>query len=198
MNRLNIRIWMTAAQRRTLALFCCMLLLTAGCAAGTICMEKNALEPLCQFCLRYGVPCPDSRTNSIFLSAMGWNGSMLLAGLCLGFCAVGQPFLCALLALQGFAVGCLLTRIAEAGFSQQMLLQFSLGAVYGIAASFLLLLGMREAMRMSCIYLKTCTQDCEAAAMRRRLRLYGIRFGAILLLLLAASGIYALLYHILF
>lgn len=194
MNRMNVRIWMTASQRRTLGLFCCMLVMLAGCTAGTVCMQNGTLEPLCQFCIRYGIR---SETNNIFWGAVRQSGGILLTGFCLGLCAAGQPFLCLLLALQGFSTGCLLTDLIGEGFSQMILLRFVLTAVYAIAASFLLLLGLREAMRLSCVWIRACVQETEPLELRRRLRLYGVRFAVLFLLLLAAGGIYTLLLCIL-
>ena len=198
MNRMNIRIWLTASQRRALGIFCYMVLLIAGCAAGTICRMTDAFAPLCQFCIRYGIPCLSNMDGSLFLASMRWNGCILLMSFCLGFCAIGQPFLCTLLVLHGFGLGCLLTGLTDAASVRTLLFPYTLAAIYGMAVSFLLLLGVRESMRLSCVYLKICTQSADAQEMCRRLRMYAVRFVVLLLLILSVSGLYALFYGVLF
>ncbi len=196
MNRMNIRIWLTASQRRALGLFCCMVLMIAGCTVGTICTLTDSWEPLCRFCVRYGISWGDFGEGSVFLAAIRWNGCVLLVSFCLGFCAIGQPFLGALLMLHGFGVGCMLMEISDTGAGKTMLLQYIFTAAYGMGASFLLLLGVREAVRLSCVYIRTCICSTDAQEMSRRVRLYALRFGVLLIFLLAASGIYAFLYRI--
>lgn len=196
MNRMNIRVWLTVSQRRTLGIFCYMALLIAGCAAGTISILTDRLNSFCSLCLQFGTF--PSEEGGLLLSALRWNGCILLLGFFLGFCAVGQPFLGILLAAQGFSMGCLLTEMTHGMTGQMQLLRYLLTAVFEMAVSFVLMLGVRESTRLSCVYAGICMQGADALEMSRRLRLYVLRYSVLLLLVLASCGIYALLYYILF
>ncbi|MBQ8515758.1 MAG: hypothetical protein IJ496_10210 [Ruminococcus sp.] len=195
MNRMNIRIWLTASQRRTLGISCYMLLLIAGCAAGTICMLAGKLDRLCSLCLKLGLSI--SGEGPLLLSALRWNGGLLLLSFFLGFCAIGQPLTGLLLAVQGFSMGCLLTEMTHGMTGQMQLLQYLLTAAYELAVSFILLLSVRESTRLSRVYAGICTQGADAPEMSHRLRLYSLRYGVLLILMLAFTGIFLLLYSIL-
>ncbi len=188
MNGMGIRIWLTAAQRRHLEMAFCMALLVLGCIGGTLCMRMERLHTLCRLLTQM--------CGNRLLDAFGWNGCALLGCLFLGFCAVGQPLLCMIPLLFGFRLGCMLTSLST-GMAIHHLAQYLLTAAFSIVASFFLLLGVRESLRMSCVYLRLSAADMQPEQLSQRIRLYLIRHSILLMLTFTASGLYAILCRVL-
>lgn len=190
MKRMNLRLWLTASQRRRLELFAYMIMLAAGCIAGMLCTTKCGDVFLCRFSEAYGIPGNYNGTAEAFICSVRWNLSVWLLSMCLGFCAIGQPCLAAVLVLHGFAAGCCLTRLS-ADITAGMLPGYALSAVFTVAVSFIILLGVREAVRLSGISVKVYFSETDAPEMRRRLKLYFVRFAVLFVMILALSILYA-------
>jgi hypothetical protein len=192
MHKLHVHIWMTASQRRTAGFLCYLLLILTGCMVGVICTQIGTCSALRTFCTRYGMQFPDAEGDFGFVSAIFRSGGALLLSGCLGLSAIGQPFLCILLLLQGFSIGCQRTQAALPETVPHML-HAACGAAYAVCVSFFLLLGVREAVRLSCLSARIWMQGADAQEMQKRIRLYAVRFAVLLLLLLVTIGIYAAL-----
>ncbi|MDD6268913.1 MAG: hypothetical protein PUA84_02500 [Oscillospiraceae bacterium] len=190
MKRMNLRLWLTASQRRKLELFAYMVILAAGCTAGMICRIKCGDIFLCRFSEAYGIPGDYNSMAEVFVYSLRWNLSIWLLSMYLGFCAIGQPCLAAVLVLHGFSAGCCLTGFSE-NMTARMLPGYVLSAVFTVAVSFMLLLGVREAVRLSGMWVKVYFSGTDAPEMRRRLRLYFVRFTVLLVMIISASLLYA-------
>lgn len=192
MKMLNMRLWLTSSQRRTLELAGYMLLLAIGCIAGTLCMVKSEDNPLCRFCLLYGLPDVSSQGAKLLLSSLGSSTGIMVIAVCLGFCGTGQIFLALLLIFHGFSTGCTLTSLSQ-NLTLSILPLYALAALYTAAVSYMILLGVREAMGFSCTYIHTLLYGADSTAARNRLRLYCLRFAVLLILLFISALIYTLL-----
>ncbi|MBQ8725169.1 MAG: hypothetical protein IJY74_05820 [Oscillospiraceae bacterium] len=188
MKRMKLKLWLNQSQRHTLEMIFYMILLTAGCTWGTVCILTDRMDSLCSFCTAYGIPSSDS---GVFLSSVRWWSSLWTLFLCLGLCGIGQPFLCVLLIIHGFSIGCMLTRLYE-GSGITHILAFIPEIFYAIAVSLILLFAAREAMRLACSSVKMYLLDSGCLERRSRLRLYFIRFAVLLIMLLAVSGLYTM------
>lgn len=183
MKWMNLRLWLNASQRRTLEMICFLALLGAGCITGTVFMLSSGDSVLCRFCLAYGLPQTD---GNILLTSLRWCGGMLIMSFFLGFCGIGQPLLITLLFLHGFSAGCCLTELSLDTAAEEPLI-YAAAALYTIAASFTLLLGVRESARLSCTSMKACLSESDSSDMRRRFRLYCIRYAVLIALVIAES-----------
>lgn len=192
MKRLNMRLWFTSSQRRTLELAVYMLLLTAGCTAGTLCMLKSEENSVCRFCLAYGIPDVSAEGADQLLSSLRWSVGVMMLAVCLGFCGIGQPFLALLLGFHGFGTGCVLASLSQ-DITIHRLPLYALAAFYAVGVSYILLLGIREAMRFSCTYAHACLYGADGTEMRSRLRLYCVRFAVLLVMLFISALLYVLL-----
>ncbi len=191
MKRINVRLWMNESQRRTLEMFFYLILLAAGCMLGTLCLLSGKAEELAGFCTAYAVPHID---GNIMLSSMKWCSSLLTASFFLGFCGIGQPFLCLLLAFHGFGTGCALAGL----FSDYLLENISvciIAAVFAVLVSMTLLLGVRESVRLSFAYIKAYFYDTDTSEMRQRLRMCFLRYIVLAFLITAECGFFALAYN---
>lgn len=192
MKMLNMRLWLTASQRRTLSLAVYMLLFAAGCIAGTFCIINFKDNSLCKFCLMCGLPDTSSEGIKLFLSSLSYSIGILTLALCLGFCGIGQIFLTALLLFHGFSIGCILTSLSQ-DFTISILPLYALAALYTAAVSYIILLGIREAMNFSCTYVHVLLYGAESSDMRNRLHLYCLRFAVLMGILIIFSLLYTLL-----
>ncbi len=190
MKRINMRLWLNDSQRRLLEMVCYMLLLAVGCALGTICFRSGNAGRLCDFCTAYAVP---NIYDNIMLSSLRWCFCILAASFFLGFCGIGQPFLCLILAFHGFGTGCVLTELSS-GSADGNPLTYILSALFAVITSFTLLLGVRESVRLACTYGKACLSDTEPSEMRRRLRMCILRYIILGSLITAECGIFSLAY----
>lgn len=187
MKRINLRLWLNTSQRRTLEMACYLVLLSAGCVAGTIFTLTDTVNSLSRFCLAYGLPQTD---GSILLASVRWCAGLLTMSFFLGFCGIGQPLLITLLVFHGFSTGCVLTDFSEHAASAAPVMYIA-AAVYSAAASFTLLLGIRESFRLSCTSIKACLIECDSSEMRRRFRMYCIRYMVLMVLIIAESAGFA-------
>ena len=184
---LNFRLRLTSSQRRTFELLAYMLILSAGCIAGTLFMLNEWDNPVCRFCLAYGIPNVSLQGAGLLISSLSCCMGVMLLSVFLGFCGTGQIFLALLLIFHGFSTGCTLTSLSQ-NLTLSMLPLYALAALYTAAVSYMILLGVREAMGFSCTYIHTLLYGADSTAARNRLRLYCLRF-AVLLILLFISNI---------
>lgn len=191
MKRMSLRLWFTAAQRRKLEVLIYMLLLAIGCILGTFFVMKYEDSSICKFCITYGMAGDSADGSDVFLYSIMRNGGLWILTLFLGFCAVGQPFLLAVLTIHSFVSGCCLAKMSKELIVSALPL-YILTAVYTIMVSFILLLAVREAMRFSCASLGVYVSETDTLDMGKRLKFYLIRFSVLLFMILTASGIYAL------
>ncbi len=191
MKRMSLRLWFTAAQRRKLEIFIYMLLLAIGCILGTFCVMKYEDSSMCRFCITYGMTGDTASSLDVFFYSLMRNGCLWFLAFFLGFCAIGQPFLLAVLTIHSFVSGCCLAKLSKE-LTVSALPLYVLTAVYTITVSFILLLAVREAMRLSCSSFGVYVLETDTLDMGKRLKFYLVRFGVLLFMILAASGIYAL------
>lgn len=184
MKWMNLRLWLNTSQRRALEMMCLLVLLCAGCITGTVFILNGSDNVICRFCLAYGLP---EISTGILLSSLRWCGGILIMGFFLGFCGIGQPLLIMLLYLHGFSAGCCLTELSL-DIAAEKPFMYTAAAVYTITASFTLLLGMRESARLSCTSMKACLSESDSSDMRRRFRLYCIRYAVLIILIIAESA----------
>lgn len=187
MKWLNMRLWLNSSQRRALETGCYLAVLGIGCIAGTLFMLTDTGSSLCRFCLAYALPQTD---GNVLLSAFRWCAGVLILGFFLGFCGIGQPLIITLLAFHGFSAGCCLTSLSM-NIAADAPLIYACAALYTAAASFTLLLGMRESARLSCVSMKSCLSENDSFNMRRRFRMYCIRYIVLLLMILAEGAGFA-------
>ncbi|MGN0632176.1 MAG: hypothetical protein ACI4JN_12710 [Ruminococcus sp.] len=192
MKMLNMRLWLTSSQRRTFELLAYMLLLSAGCTAGTLFMLNEWDNPVCRFCLAYGIPNVSLKGAGLLISSLIWCMGVMLLSVFLGFCGTGQLPLAFLLGFHGFSTGCTLTSLSQ-NATIRMIPLYALAALYAVAVSYILLLGVRESMRFSCEYIHIYLYGADSSEIRRRLRLYCVRFAVLTVLLFISSLIYTLL-----
>lgn len=191
MKRMSLRLWFTASQRRKLEIFTYMLLLAAGCIFGTFFMIRHEDSSVCRFCIKYGILDPSEDITVVFISSIIRNELLCFISMIFGFCAVGQPFLIAVLIIHSFISGCCLSKLSEE-LTAAAIPVYILTSVYTIIISFILLLAVRESMRLSCASMGVYVSETDTSDMSKRLKFYLIRFCILILMILAASGIYAL------
>ena len=191
MKRINMRLWLNDSQRRILEMVFYMILLAVGCALGTMCFRSGKTQELCSFCTAYAVP---HIYDNIMLSSLRWCFCMLAVSFFLGFCGIGQPFLCLILMFHGFGTGCALTELSS-GSADGNSFTYILSALFAAAVSLTLLLSVRESVRLAFTYGKACLSDTEPFEMRRRLRMCALRYLILGVLITAESGLFSLAYN---
>lgn len=192
MKRMSLRLWLTSSQRRKLEIFIYIMLLVIGFIAGIFCVMKYEDISICKFCTTYGMAKLSAGRAEVFLFSVLRNGVPWLLSIFFGLCAVGQPCLLSIILMQGFTVGCCLAYISK-DFTAAIFPRYMFEAVFTIASSFILLLAVRSAVRFSVAAIELYISENSAEGMCRSLKLYFVRFGILLLMILLLSGIYAIL-----
>ena len=187
MKRINLRLWLNASQRRALEMTFYLLILGLACSGGTLFMLFGKDSSVAEFSLAYAVPQAD---GAIIMSSLRWCLCIQLFGFFLGFCCLGQPLLVLLLAFHGFCTGCRLTELSDTAADASPVL-YIISAIYAAAVSFSLLLCVRESVRLACKSMKVCLYGSDSLDMRRRFKLYFVRYIIVFFLIAAETAGYA-------
>lgn len=173
-----------------------LLVLLLGIALGAVlAWRAPVLAQSRWFQQGFGEPAQERNLLTVFLDGLLPTVLLLLSALLFGFFAGGQLPALALLVWRGMALGCAAGGTYAAYGIRGLPVVLFLQLPHAAVTSVLLLLAVRETLRLSVSFFRFAISACERDGLREQSRLYLIRFLVLgTFLLVSAAGDTALTY----